>query len=126
MLAKDLPSRGKQSALFQQTNIDALISMAQAYTELGRIDEAKAIYESLINDIAPSYPNSYRNLIKIYQDEGREPTDVEMEVIAQTWSEHCKHRIFGAKIYHTLNGQQEVVDGLVRTLQTSPAAVAGP
>lgn len=51
-------------------NIDALISMAQAYTELGRIDEAKAIYESLINDIAPSYPNSYRNLIKIYQDEG--------------------------------------------------------
>ncbi len=26
------------------------------------------------------------------------PTDVEMEVIAQTWSEHCKHKIFGAKI----------------------------
>jgi phosphoribosylformylglycinamidine synthase II len=52
---------------------------------------------------------------KIYQDEGREPTDVEMEVIAQTWSEHCKHRIFGAKIYHTLNGQQEVVDGLFKT-----------
>ena len=52
---------------------------------------------------------------KIYQDEGREPTDVEMEVIAQTWSEHCKHRIFGAKIYHTINGQQEVVDGLFKT-----------
>ncbi|NBQ53587.1 MAG: hypothetical protein EBU49_08410, partial [Proteobacteria bacterium] len=26
------------------------------------------------------------------------PTDVEMEVIAQTWSEHCKHKIFGANI----------------------------
>jgi phosphoribosylformylglycinamidine (FGAM) synthase-like enzyme len=52
---------------------------------------------------------------KIFQDEGRDPTDVEMEVIAQTWSEHCKHRIFGAKIYHTLNGQQEVVDGLFKT-----------
>lgn len=25
-------------------------------------------------------------------------TDVEMEVIAQTWSEHCKHKIFGADI----------------------------
>jgi phosphoribosylformylglycinamidine synthase len=24
------------------------------------------------------------------------PTDVELEVIAQTWSEHCKHKIFGA------------------------------
>ena len=24
------------------------------------------------------------------------PTDVEMEVLAQTWSEHCKHKIFNA------------------------------
>ncbi|MCM2277526.1 MAG: AIR synthase-related protein [Oligoflexia bacterium] len=26
------------------------------------------------------------------------PTDVELEVIAQTWSEHCKHKIFGAAV----------------------------
>jgi phosphoribosylformylglycinamidine synthase II/formyltetrahydrofolate-dependent phosphoribosylglycinamide formyltransferase len=26
------------------------------------------------------------------------PTDVELEVIAQTWSEHCKHKIFNAAI----------------------------
>lgn len=51
-------------------NVDALILMAQAYTELGRIDEAKTIYESLINEIAPAHPSAYRNLIKIYQDEG--------------------------------------------------------
>ena len=25
-------------------------------------------------------------------------TDVELEVIAQTWSEHCKHKIFASKI----------------------------
>jgi phosphoribosylformylglycinamidine synthase II len=29
------------------------------------------------------------------------PTDVEMEIIAQTWSEHCKHKIFGAEIDYT-------------------------
>jgi phosphoribosylformylglycinamidine synthase len=52
---------------------------------------------------------------KIFQDEGRDPTDVELEVIAQTWSEHCKHRIFNAKIYHTLDGRQEVVDSLFKT-----------
>lgn len=28
------------------------------------------------------------------------PTDVELEVIAQTWSEHCKHKIFNARITH--------------------------
>ena len=27
-----------------------------------------------------------------------DPTDVEMEVLAQTWSEHCKHKIFAANI----------------------------
>ncbi len=26
------------------------------------------------------------------------PTDVELEVLAQTWSEHCKHKIFAAEI----------------------------
>jgi phosphoribosylformylglycinamidine synthase II len=28
----------------------------------------------------------------------RAPTDVEMEILAQTWSEHCKHKIFRAEI----------------------------
>lgn len=28
--------------------------------------------------------------------EGREPTDVELETIAQTWSEHCAHKTFRA------------------------------
>ena len=29
------------------------------------------------------------------------PTDVELEVLAQTWSEHCKHKIFAATIDYT-------------------------
>lgn len=51
----------------------------------------------------------------IFREWNREPTDVELEVIAQTWSEHCKHRIFGAKIEHTIDGQTETVDGLFKT-----------
>jgi phosphoribosylformylglycinamidine synthase len=30
-----------------------------------------------------------------------QPTDVELEIIAQTWSEHCKHKIFNATINYT-------------------------
>lgn len=30
-----------------------------------------------------------------------QPTDVELEAIAQTWSEHCKHKIFNATIEYT-------------------------
>ena len=52
---------------------------------------------------------------KIFVEEKREPTDVELEVIAQTWSEHCKHRIFGALIEHTVDGKTEIVDGLFKT-----------
>ena len=32
---------------------------------------------------------------------GRNPTDVELESIAQTWSEHCKHKIFAARLDDT-------------------------
>lgn len=52
---------------------------------------------------------------EIYRGWEREPTDVELEVIAQTWSEHCKHRIFGATITHEINGETETVDSLFKT-----------
>ena len=54
----------------EPNNVDALILMGQAYTELGRTEEAVAIYESLIHEIAPAHPSAYRNLIKIYQQQG--------------------------------------------------------
>lgn len=38
---------------------------------------------------------------KYYQTLGRFPTDVEMEVIAQSWSEHCKHKIFSSEITYS-------------------------
>ncbi len=45
-----------------------------------------------------------------------EPTDVELEVIAQTWSEHCKHKIFAATIEYTDDkGQKEVFHSLYKT-----------
>lgn len=52
----------------------------------------------------------------LYAEWEREPTDVELEVIAQTWSEHCKHRIFGASIEHQgPAGESETVDSLFKT-----------
>jgi phosphoribosylformylglycinamidine synthase len=36
-----------------------------------------------------------------YQQEGRDPTDVELEMLAQTWSEHCVHKTFKATITYT-------------------------
>ncbi|MEK7085903.1 MAG: phosphoribosylformylglycinamidine synthase, partial [Patescibacteria group bacterium] len=48
---------------------------------------------------------SYLKTIKNYfKKENRDPTDIELESIAQTWSEHCKHTIFAAKIDDNENG----------------------
>ena len=53
-------------------------------------------------------------------------TDVELEMIAQTWSEHCKHKIFNARITYTENGREEVIDSLFRAcIRATTEAVAG-
>ncbi|MDF1579621.1 MAG: phosphoribosylformylglycinamidine synthase subunit PurS [Desulfuromonadales bacterium] len=43
-------------------------------------------------------------------------TDVELEVLAQTWSEHCKHKIFSARIdYEDEQGQRQTIDSLFKS-----------
>jgi phosphoribosylformylglycinamidine synthase len=46
---------------------------------------------------------------------GQLPTDVEVEALAQTWSEHCKHKIFNARIEYTDGENQETIDSLFDT-----------
>jgi len=42
---------------------------------------------------------------------GRNPTDVELETLAQTWSEHCKHKTFSSRI----SLGEEVIDNLLKS-----------
>ncbi|MFP4049670.1 MAG: AIR synthase-related protein, partial [Desulfovermiculus sp.] len=54
------------------------------------------------------------------------PTDVELEALAQTWSEHCKHKIFNARITYKdkVQGQKHVIDSLFSTyIQASTATL---
>jgi len=47
---------------------------------------------------------------------GPSPTDVELECIAQTWSEHCKHKIFNATVTYREPGKQpETIRSLFKT-----------
>ncbi len=64
-----------------------------------------------------SIQNYFRNV------KGREaygldnnPTDVEMEVLAQTWSEHCKHKIFAADVdYDDGSGKTITIHNLYKS-----------
>ncbi|MGA2105040.1 MAG: AIR synthase-related protein [Methanoregula sp.] len=44
-----------------------------------------------------------------FENAGRKPTDVELESLAQTWSEHCKHTIFASAM------DDDVPKGLYKT-----------
>jgi phosphoribosylformylglycinamidine synthase len=47
---------------------------------------------------------------------GSDPTDVELECLAQTWSEHCKHKIFNATIdYREMEGPVETIRSIFKT-----------
>lgn len=50
-----------------------------------------------------------------FQKINRRPTDVEMEIIAQTWSEHCKHKIFAATIEHEDTEGKRKIHSLFKT-----------
>ena len=59
---------------------------------------------------------------------GRNPTDVEIETIAQTWSEHCVHKTFKSIIRYSEEGKEpEQIDGLFPTyIQRATEEIAKP
>jgi phosphoribosylformylglycinamidine synthase II len=77
--------------------------------------------------------NEMRAIQNFYQELGRSPTDVELETLAQTWSEHCVHKTFRAEIDFTWQDEagtvvnQEVIDGLLRTyIRAATEAISPP
>ena len=51
---------------------------------------------------------------KYYQELGREPTDIELESIAQTWSEHCVHKTLKSSVDMLIDDQQVHFDDLLK------------
>jgi phosphoribosylformylglycinamidine synthase II len=49
-----------------------------------------------------------------YRQLGKEPTDVELETLAQTWSEHCVHKTLKSSIDMFINGEQLHFDNLLK------------
>ncbi|HEY2157659.1 MAG TPA: phosphoribosylformylglycinamidine synthase subunit PurS, partial [Isosphaeraceae bacterium] len=70
---------------------DALLTLSKAGQLYLSLDEMRAI-------------QSY------FRDLGREPTDAELETLAQTWSEHCSHKTFRGRVEF----EGEVIDNLLK------------
>lgn len=50
-----------------------------------------------------------------FREKERDPTDLELETLAQTWSEHCVHKTFRGIIEYRDGGTVEVIDNLLRS-----------
>ena len=57
-----------------------------------------------------------------FRNKGRNPTDVELQTIGQTWSEHCFHKTFKSKI--RMSGKE--IDGLFETYIVKAAEKMNP
>lgn len=58
-----------------------------------------------------------------FQEIGRDPTDCEVEVLAQTWSEHCVHKTFRAQI--TIDGKvkKPFIERIKKTARNNPKII---
>ncbi|MBQ6827761.1 MAG: phosphoribosylformylglycinamidine synthase, partial [Thermoguttaceae bacterium] len=68
----------------------AIRSMNDA--ELETLSKQGQLYLSLVE---------MQTIQKHFQDLDRDPTDVELETIAQTWSEHCSHKTLAGRISYS-------------------------
>ncbi|GIR34212.1 MAG: phosphoribosylformylglycinamidine synthase II [Methanobacteriota archaeon] len=89
---------------------DELIEISETGLLALNLEEMQAIQSHYRNDAV----RSARQAAGIVDDR---PTDVELECLAQTWSEHCKHKIFASKIHHKdlETGEESVVDSIFKT-----------
>jgi phosphoribosylformylglycinamidine synthase len=90
--------------------------------ELRRLDLLAADEAQLIKIGRDYYfsPAEIKAVAGYYRKLGRNPTDAELETLAQTWSEHCVHKTF--KACFSFNGRQ--IDNLLKNhhRQSHPAA----
>ncbi len=77
-------------------------------TALIKLSKEGQLYLSLVE---------MQTIQKHFQDQERDPTDIELETIAQTWSEHCSHKTLAGKIaYKDENGERRFDNMLKETV----------
>jgi phosphoribosylformylglycinamidine synthase II len=68
-------------------------------------------------------PAELRVIADHFRQAGRAPTDVELETLAQTWSEHCAHKTFRARI---TGGDGQAITPLMQQLREATTAIDAP
>lgn len=114
---------------FQTTNLEKPTSeRSQEHTEDGNLTQQFHILNMTDDELLELSKtgmlaldlDEMKAIQAYYRGQQREPTDVELETLAQTWSEHCSHKTFKATIdYREVDGtgtilQEETINGLLK------------
>jgi phosphoribosylformylglycinamidine synthase subunit PurSL len=73
------------------------------------MDDAQLVQLSRTGQLALS-PDEMRTIRGYFQELGRDPTDCEVETLAQTWSEHCSHKTLRGRVEF----QGRTIDNLLK------------
>ncbi|MBP3730656.1 MAG: phosphoribosylformylglycinamidine synthase, partial [Mailhella sp.] len=92
----------------------ALVEYSRSHTLALTLEEMKTIKEWFARPDVREWRKEYGL--------GADPTDAEVEVLAQTWSEHCKHKIFASRVTYENKaaGTVEEIDNLYKTYIQKP------
>ena len=103
-----------QSIKLSDLSDDALVKLSSQMVLALTLEEMKAIQAHYVDP----ENRSRRESLGL----GEDPTDLELEALAQTWSEHCKHKIFAAEVDYTdtVSGEEIKIDSLFKTMIYDP------
>ncbi len=92
-----------------QMDDEALLAYSRSHTLALTLEEMRTIREWFGRADVRAWRRDYGM--------GDDPTDAEVEVLAQTWSEHCKHKIFASRVTYENKeaGTTEEIDNLYKT-----------
>jgi len=75
---------------------------------LARLSRDRQLYLTLVE---------MQTIQQYYRRLGRDPTDIELETVAQTWSEHCSHKTLAGRIvYRDAGGERRFENMLKETI----------
>lgn len=80
-------------------SIGAPYSLQLKRVSIARLDDKELMELSKSGQLYFSLPEM-QTIQSYYRQLGTDPTDIELETIAQTWSEHCSHKTLGGRIQY--------------------------
>jgi phosphoribosylformylglycinamidine synthase subunit PurSL len=91
------------------------ISLEQSDTDLLAFSKERSLGLSLAELHAIRDYFRANSAIRVARGYAGDPSECELEILAQTWSEHCKHKEFNALISMSFEGKNYIVDSLFKS-----------